>query len=489
MPTLRPEIGTESGVKPFAQALRINRRTPKVEHNCRVIPRDLANSICETLIARGHQALLVGGCVRDLLLGREPADYDVTTDATPEQVLGIFPEGVDVGAQFGVVLVPREGTEVEVATFRSDIGYSDGRHPDAVVYSKTVQEDVLRRDFTINGLLMRHDSGEILDFVGGEADLRAGVIRAIGEPERRFAEDKLRMLRAPRFAARLNFAIDDATFTAIQGLAFQVQQVSAERVREELTKLLTEGAAKRGFALLERCGLLRKVLPEVSALHGVEQPPQYHPEGDVWVHTMMMLDGLPVGTATSLAWGVLLHDVGKPATFRSAAETGDRIRFDGHVDKGVELTQKICRRLRFSNEETEQILALVANHMKFKDVEKMRTSTLKRFVRLPHFDEHLALHRLDSLSSNGRTEAYQFVTNFLAETPPEQVRPARILGGDDLLRMGYSQGPLFSEILRAVEDAQLEGEIETVVEAEAYVRARFPSFGPGHTPKLPSPKR
>ena len=441
-------------------------------------PRDLANSVCETLIAKGYQALLVGGCVRDLLLGREPADYDVTTDATPEQVLSIFPEGVDVGAQFGVVLVPRDGVKVEVATFRSDVGYSDGRHPDAVVYSKTVQEDVLRRDFTINGLLMRHDSGEILDFVGGEADLRAGVLRAIGEPERRFSEDKLRMLRAPRFAARLNFVIEDTTFHAIQRLASKVAQVSAERIREELTKVLTEGAAKRGFALLDQCGLLREVLPEIFALHGVEQPPQYHPEGDVWVHTMMMLDGLPAGTAATLAWGVLLHDVGKPATFRSAAETGDRIRFDGHVDKGVELAEKICRRLRFSNEETEQILALVANHMKFKDVEKMRTSTLKRFVRLPHFEEHMALHRLDSLSSNGRTEAYNFVTKFLSETPPEQVRPARILGGDDLLRMGYSQGPLFSEILRAVEDAQLEGEIETSADAEAFVRARYATSGP-----------
>jgi poly(A) polymerase len=304
------------------------------------------------------------------------------------------------------------------------------------------------------------------------------VVRAIGEPERRFSEDKLRMLRAPRFAARLNFVIEEATFHAIQRSASKVAQVSAERIREELTKVLTEGAAKRGFALLDQCGLLREVLPEISALHGVEQPPQYHPEGDVWVHTMMMLDGLPAGTATTLAWGVLLHDVGKPATFRSAAETGDRIRFDGHVDKGVKLAEKICRRLRFSNEETEQILALVANHMKFKDVEKMRTSTLKRFVRLPHFDEHMALHRLDSLSSNGRTEAYNIVTKFLSETPPEQVRPARILGGDDLLRMGYSQGPLFSEILRAVEDAQLEGEIETSADAEAFVRARYATSGP-----------
>lgn len=439
-------------------------------------PRELANSVCEALLQHGHQALLVGGCVRDLLLGREPADYDVTTDATPERVLELFPEGVGVGTQFGVVLVPSDDLKVEVATFRSDVGYSDGRHPDSVVYAKTAQEDVQRRDFTINGLLMRHDSGEIVDYVGGEADLRAEVVRAIGEPERRFTEDKLRMLRAPRFAARLNFAIEDATFSAIRKLAVQIGQVSAERIREELTKLLTEGAAKRGFALLDDSGLLSQMLPEVSALHGVEQPPQYHPEGDVWIHTMMMLDGLSPGTAVTLAWGVLLHDVGKPKTFRSAAETGDRIRFDGHVDAGVEIAETVCRRLRFSNEDTEQILSLVANHMKFKDADKMRASTLKRFVRLPRFDEHLALHRLDCLSSNRRLEAYNFVTQFLAETPPAEVRPLRILGGNDLLRMGYAPGPCFSEILRAVEDAQLEGHIANTADAEAYVRQNYPTF-------------
>ncbi len=452
-----------------------SRRTPNLAHNCTMTPRELANSICRTLLRHGYQALLVGGCVRDLLLGREPADYDVTTDATPDRVLEIFPEGVDVGAQFGVVLVPRDGLKVEVATFRSDVGYSDGRHPDAVVYAKSAQEDVQRRDFTINGLLMRHDSGEILDYVGGQVDLHAGIVRAIGEPERRFTEDKLRMLRASRFAARLNFSIEDATFSAIRKLAAQIQQVSAERIREELTKLLTEGAAKRGFTLLDESGLLAQVLPEITALHGVEQPPQYHPEGDVWIHTMMMLDGLPAGTAATLAWGVLLHDVGKPKTFRSAAETGDRIRFDGHVDAGVEIARKICDRLRFSNEDAEQILSLVANHMKFKDAEQMRASTLKRFVRLPRFDEHLALHRLDCLSSNKRLEAYNFVTKFLAETPPAEVRPLRILGGNDLIRMGYPQGPRFGEILRTVEDAQLEGQIENLADAEAYVRQHYPT--------------
>jgi poly(A) polymerase len=438
-------------------------------------PRGLANSVCDILLRNGHQALLVGGCVRDLLLGRPPADYDVTTDAAPDRVLQLFPEAIGVGAQFGVVLVPRDGIQVEVATFRSDVGYSDGRHPDAVVYSKTAQEDVRRRDFTINGLLMRHDSGEILDYVGGEADLLAGIIRAIGEPARRFREDKLRMLRAVRFAARLGFAIDVDTSAAIKNLSPEITQVSAERIREELTKLLTEGAAKCGFALLDETGLLAQLLPEISALHGVEQPPQYHPEGDVWTHTMLMLEGIAVGAPATLAWGVLLHDVGKPATFRSAVQTGDRIRFDGHVDAGVEIAQKICRRLRFSNEDTEQILALVANHMKFKDAQQMRASTLKRFVRLPKFDEHLALHRLDSMSSNRRLEAYQFVERFLAETPPEEVRPQRVLNGDDLLRMGYKPGPRFTEILRGVEDAQLEGQIADLAGAEAYVRQNYPA--------------
>ncbi len=394
-------------------------------------PRNLANSICETLRRSGFQALLVGGCVRDLLLGREPADYDVTTDATPHQVMGLFSEHVAVGAQFGVILIPREELKVEVATFRSDIGYSDGRHPDCVAFSKTAEEDVQRRDFTINGLLMRHDTGEVLDYVGGQADLRARLIRAIGEADRRFAEDKLRMLRAVRFAARFGFEIEPATLRAIRRHMEEIRQVSPERLRDELTKMLTEGAARRAFELLDVTGLLQQVLPEIGAMKGVEQPPQYHPEGDVWIHTRLMLEGLPAGVSSTLAWGVLLHDVGKPPTFKSASETGDRIRFDGHVDVGIRMTEEICHRLRFSNEDTEQILALVENHMRFKDVESMRASTLKRFVRLPHFDEHLALHRLDCLSSHGNLDSYDLVRRFIAETPPEQVRPERLITGAD----------------------------------------------------------
>ena len=408
--------------------------------------------------------------MRDVLLGREPVDYDVATDATPDQVLRLFPDGVAVGAQFGVVGVYREGMKVEVATFRADLGYSDGRHPDAVVYAHTPDEDVQRRDFTINGLLMRHDTDEILDYVGGQADLSGGVIRAIGEPERRFREDKLRLLRAVRFAARFGFAIDPGTFVAIQHQARQISQVSAERVRDELTKLLTEGAARRAFELLDETGLLAAVLPEIAAFKGVEQPPQFHPEGDVWIHTRLMLERLTPGTSATLAWGVLLHDVGKPATFRSAEQTGDRIRFDGHVDVGVRLAEKITRRLRFSNEDVEQITALVANHMRFKDVEQMRASTLKRFVRLPRFEEHLELHRLDCASSHGRLDSYDFVRRTLAETPQDEIRPPRLLTGEDLLGLGYKPGPLFKDILRAVEDAQLEGQLTTRQEAIEYVR-------------------
>ena len=442
--------------------------------------RELANSICEMLQRNRHQALLVGGCVRDLLLGREPADYDVATDATPVEVAGLFPESVAVGAQFGVILIPKNGLKVEVATFRSDMGYSDGRHPDRVVYSKTPQEDVQRRDFTINGLLMRHDNGEVLDFVGGQKDLSAGVIRAIGDPELRFAEDKLRMMRAVRFAARFGFEIEAATFRAIQRHVKEIQQVSPERLREELTKMLTEGAARRAFALLDETWLLGQVLPEIAAMKGVEQPPEFHPEGDVWIHTRLMLEQLAKGASSTLAWGVLLHDVGKPPTFQSAEETGDRIRFNHHVDVGVKMADAICRRLRFSNEEAEQITALVANHMKFGAVEAMKKATLKRFVRLPQFDEHMELHRLDCLSSHRHLDSYEFVQHFLEETPPEQVRPARVLTGDDLLAMGFRPGPEFARILRGIEDAQLEGQLKTKEEAKEYAVRNFKGMRKGH---------
>ena len=442
-------------------------------HNSLVQPRELANTICSRLRERGFAAFLVGGCVRDLLLRREPADYDVATAARPDQVLELFPHGSTVGAQFGVILVPENGMKVEVATFRADIGYADGRHPDRVVYSTTPAEDVERRDFTINGLLMRHDSGEVLDFVNGLADLRHGIIRAIGEPDRRFGEDKLRMLRAARFAARFGFAIEPETFGAIGRHAALVEQVSPERVREELGKILTEGAARAGFELLDRSGLLPFLLPEIAQMKGVEQPPEYHPEGDVWTHTLLMLEGLPAGCSETLAWGVLLHDVGKPGTFRSARETGDRIRFDGHVEVGMAIARNILGRLSFSNHDSEQILALVEHHMRFKDVGRMRPATLKRFVRLPEFAEHLALHRLDCLASNRNLEAYEFIKDYVRRTPPDVVRPARLLTGDDLLGMGFQPGPSIGKILSTVEEAQLNGELVDRDQAISFVERHF----------------
>lgn len=435
--------------------------------------RKLADSICATLRGAGYQALLAGGCVRDLLLGRSPVDYDIATDALPEQVMALFPESLAVGAQFGVVFIPGDGFKTEVATFRSDGNYSDGRRPDQVVYTKSPERDVKRRDFTINGLLMQPETSEVLDFVGGQADLQAGIIRAIGDTDRRFTEDKLRLMRAVRFAARFGFSIEPETFEAIRRHASEISVVSAERLRDELTKLLTEGAPRHGFEFLDKTGLLAVVLPEVAAMKGIEQPPQYHPEGDVWTHTLLMLEALPANAPATLAWGVLLHDVGKPPTFRSIAETGDRIRFDGHVHVGERMGEEICRRFRFSNEDTEQILALIANHMRFKDVEQMRPATLKRFVRLPRFEEHMELHRLDCLSSNRRLQSYNFVKKLLEETPPEQIRPYKLLNGDDLRAMGYKQGPIFSQILASLEDAQLEGKVQTQQEAKQYVLSKF----------------
>jgi poly(A) polymerase len=452
--------------------------------------KTFAISIVQTLRQHGFQAYLVGGCVRDLLLGREPKDYDVATSATPEQVLSIFPETYAVGAQFGVVLVPMperdvasnvstesssKSRAVEVATFRSDIGYSDGRHPDEVRFSSDPREDVARRDFTINGMLLDPEGaqapGQVLDFVGGRKDLEAGIIRTIGDPERRFGEDKLRMLRGVRFAARFGYTIEPATFAAIQKLAPQIEVVSRERVRDELTRMLTEGQARRAFLLLDESGLLRHVLPEISAMKGVEQPAEFHPEGDVFVHTLLLLENLPQPCPLTLAWGALLHDVGKPPTFRVAP---DRIRFDGHVEVGVKMAEEICRRLRFSNDEAEQILALVDNHMRFGHATRMKESTLKKFLRMPGFDEHLALHRADCLASHRNLTTYEFVQQKRAEIPAEKMRPAPLVTGEDLIAQGHVPGPKFREILSAVEDAQLEGRLTARDAALEFVRREFP---------------
>ena len=431
-----------------------------------------AVEIAGRLRARGYEAWLVGGCVRDLVLGREPADYDIATNAKPEQLIEIFPKAQLVGAQFGVVLV--DG--VEVATFRSDHSYVDGRHPGQVTFESDVKQDVLRRDFTINALLLdpalakpsdvltRH----VVDYVGGLNDLRDHIIRAIGTPEQRFSEDHLRMLRAIRFAARFGFEIEPETMAAIRKLHARIARVSPERIRDELVRILTEGAARRGFELLDSSGLLNDILPEVAAMKGVQQPPEFHPEGDVWTHTLLMLEGLRSPTST-LALGVLLHDVGKPGTFRVA----ERIRFDGHVELGEKIARDILSRLRFSNTETEQVISLIANHMRFTHVHEMRESKLKRMLRMDRFDEHLELHRLDCSSSHGNLENFEFAKAKLQELPPEELRPRRLLTGRDLIEAGYAPGPDFARMLEMAEDAQLESRIQTTADALELVKSAF----------------
>lgn len=421
---------------------------------------DLARSIIVCLRASGHTAYLVGGCVRDLLLHRVPKDFDVATSAQPADLLALFPRADQVGAHFGVVLVHEGAPHVEVASFRSDLEYLDGRRPEAVRFETDPRQDVLRRDFTVNGLLLDPDTGEVLDFVGGVDDLNAGVIRAIGDPERRFREDHLRLLRAVRFAARLQFDIDPQTFHAIRRLAPSVRGVSAERVRDEIGRILVEGGARRGLELLDQSGLLHEIMPEVEAMKGVQQPPEFHPEGDVWTHTMIMLDGLHE-PSLELALGVLLHDIGKPGTFRIA----DRIRFDGHVEKGMEIAHSLLTRLRFPNQTIEAVEALIDNHMRFKDVPNMRESKLKRFLRMPAFEDHMSLHRLDCLSSHGSLDNYEFVRRKQKEVPPEELKPVPLITGRDLIAAGYKPGPSFGAALTAVEDAQLEGRVASREEA------------------------
>jgi poly(A) polymerase len=443
--------------------------------------KDAATEIVRTLRQRRHQAYLVGGCVRDLLLGREPADYDVATDAKPGEVMSIFPDTYAVGAQFGVVLVPVDCSRppdsakrsyIEVATFRSDGLYSDGRHPDKVIFSADPKKDAQRRDFTINGLLLDPlKNDEVLDFVGGRADLKAGIIRTIGEPHRRFAEDKLRMLRAVRFAARFGYKVDAETMSAIRELAVKIHHVSRERIREELLKMLTEGAARRAFELLDESGLLAQVLPEISKTKGVEQPPQFHPEGDVWVHTLLLLEQLPAGASPTLALGALLHDVGKPPTFRAAP---DRIRFDSHAEVGATMAEDICSRLRLSSGDSAKVTDLVADHMRFGEVKNMRDSTFKRFVRTPDFGELLELHRMDCLASHRDLSLYEFVRHRLASMPREEIRPQPLVTGDDLIAAGYPPGPDFKAMLAASEDAQLEGRIKTKSEGLALIAKEFP---------------
>jgi poly(A) polymerase len=431
--------------------------------------RRAATDIVERLRDAGFAAYLAGGCVRDIVMGHEPKDYDVATSAQPAQVVRMFPDSLTVGAQFGVVIVPHEGGNVEVATFRSDGLYADGRHPVHVEYAKSAEQDVRRRDFTINGLLYDPTEDKVLDYVGGQADIRGRRVRTIGDPYKRFSEDRLRMLRAVRFAARFNFELDSAAANAIRELAGEIRLVSAERVRDEILKILAEGHARLGFELLDSTNLLEHVLPEVKAMQGVEQPPEFHPEGDVWIHTMMMLDGLESPTPT-LALGVLLHDVGKPRTFT----VRERIRFDNHVEVGAKMAEEVCNRFRLSVRDTERVVELVRHHLRFKDFPRMKRSTQIRFLRMDGFSEHLELHRLDCLSSHRKLDNYNLAQEMLGQIPELLIRPVRLLSGEDLIREGYKPGPLFKQILQVVEDAQLEGEIRTVEDALLLLHKNFP---------------
>jgi poly(A) polymerase len=435
---------------------------------------DIARHLVTQLKNAGYKAFCVGGCTRDMLMNVPPKEYDITTSATPEEVSDIFSHTIPVGVSFGVILVLIGHYRFEVATFRKDEGYSDSRHPDYVTYSTDEEEDVLRRDFTINGMLYDPIEQEAIDYVGGLDDIRDGIIRTIGVPLDRFDEDKLRLMRAVRFASRYGFAIERDTYGALKELASRINLVSAERIRDELVKIITQKNPGDGLGLLRETGLLRYILPEVDIMHGVEQPPEFHPEGDVFTHTCLVLDKIYENTggltSPELAMGGLLHDVGKPPTF----SVSDRIRFNGHDKLGAEMSREICRRLKFSNKQIELIFELVRDHLKFKDVFYMKKSTLKRFIGTPDFEEHMVLHLADCLASHGSTEAYDFVMQKFEEFKDEEIKPEPLIGGRELIEMGYTPGPLFKEILNLVEEAQLEGEITNRSEALELVSRKYP---------------
>lgn len=427
-----------------------------------------ARVVCATLAGAGHRALLAGGCVRDRLLGVAPKDFDVATGAAPAQVIAIFPRTAPVGLAFGSVLVLTDAGPVEVTTFRTDGPYLDGRRPSAIAPADE-RGDALRRDFTINALFLDPSTDAVIDHVGGRADLDAGVVRTVGAPEDRFAEDYLRMLRAVRFAARLDFTLDPAARAAIRTLAPKIRTISAERVRDELLKMLTEGGAHRAFRLLDETGLLAEVLPEIAAMKGVEQPPEYHPEGDVFTHTLLLLEHLNHPSPT-LALGALLHDVGKPRTQTFT----DRIRFNNHDKVGADMARGICGRLRLSNDQTERVVWLVEQHMRFGALPDMNENKRLRFIREPGFDELAALHRLDCKASHRDEDIADWVDAYRANLPPGATRPEPLLRGADLIALGYPPGPRFREILTTLEDAQLNGEITDRDAALGLIRAKFP---------------
>jgi poly(A) polymerase len=433
-----------------------------------VSTRAQAISIVQRLRGEGYECFLAGGCVRDMLLAREPQDYDIATSARPEDIQRIFPDTIPVGAQFGVILVLHDGAPFAVASFRHDGPYIDGRRPSAVRYG-TLEEDIHRRDFTINGMVYDPLADRVIDLVGGQEDLRLGLIRAIGDPQARFEEDRLRMIRAVRFAASLKFDIDPPTFAAMQRQAPSIAVISGERIGEEISRILTEGGARRGFELLDESGLLKIILPEIVAMKGTAQTPDFHPEGDVFTHTMLLLSHLENPSET-LAYGCLLHDVAKPICFR---QQGQRITFYGHTERGAEMAEDILKRLKRGRAVWERVAYLVRNHLRQVQAPQMRLSTLKRFLREEGIEELLELARIDALSSNGDLSYYRFCQERRGALNDEEIRPEPLVRGADLIELGFKPGPQFKEILRQVEDAQLGGELRSRDEAIEWIKTKF----------------
>ncbi|MEP6936556.1 MAG: CCA tRNA nucleotidyltransferase, partial [Chthoniobacterales bacterium] len=419
----------------------------------------------------GYVAYYAGGCVRDLLGGQTPKDIDIATDARPEEVQKLFPRTYAVGAHFGVIVVLENGMQFEVATFRSDGAYLDGRRP-AEVHFSSAEEDAKRRDFTINGMFFDPESDTVIDYVSGRADFEARVIRAIGDPHQRFAEDRLRLLRAVRFATVLEFQIEEETWRAVQTHAPSIAEISAERIREELVRIFLARQRARGWDLLDASGLMETILPELTAMKGCEQPPQFHPEGDVFQHTRIMLELLPEHVSLPLVFSVLFHDIGKPRT-ASVDETG-RIRFNGHDRVGAEMTEAVMERLRFSRAEIDATVEAVRQHMVFKDVPRMRVAKLKRFMARPTFADELELHRVDCASSHGLLDNFDFLVQKSEEFANEPIIPPPLVRGDDLIALGMRPGPRFAEILEAVETRQLEGSLRTREEALEWVEREYP---------------
>jgi poly(A) polymerase len=437
-----------------------------------VTQREKAIAIVKRLKEEGHEAYLAGGCVRDVLLAKSPQDYDIATSAKPDAVKKIFSKTIDVGAQFGVTLVLSDGDSFEVATFRWDGPYLDGRRPSEVRFAG-MREDILRRDFTINGMMYDPVGDRVIDLVGGREDLSRRLIRAIGEPRERFQEDRLRMIRAVRFAASLGFTIEENTLKAIREESASITQVSWERIGEEITRLLTEGGARRGFELLDESGLLPAVLPEAARMKGVEQTPDYHPEGDVFVHTLLILEqisNLKSQISETLAYGALLHDIAKPVCIE---KHGERITYYGHTEKGAEMAIEILKRLKRSRSVWERVAYLVKNHLRHTQAAKMRVGTLKRFLGEEGIEELLDLTRLDALASNGDLQYYDFCRKKLEEFKHEEIHPEPLLTGKDLIAVGFSPGPLFHDILERLHEAQLEGELRTREQALEWVRKQY----------------